>query len=177
MNEHVAKQNQLRRLILRALDNFKKIGKTNLTPAKVRSRISSLKDSWSRFLDGHATLCKVVPEASQASLDYFRDELFDDTEEAFQSALDFMAESLEELEPPVSPNSSLGQSPIRLPPPGGMGGITFIMFFKNIEQVFFISQSNDHFWRIAENIIFCDYSAIYHESKKEFRTKFTYFVA
>ncbi|XP_025155825.1 uncharacterized protein LOC112588859 [Harpegnathos saltator] len=117
MNEHVAKQNQLRRLILRALDNFKKIGKTNLTPAKVRSRISSLKDSWSRFLDGHATLCKVVPEASQASLDYFRDELFDDTEEAFQSALDFMAESLEELEPPVSPNSSLGQSPIRLSKP------------------------------------------------------------
>ncbi|XP_011152747.2 uncharacterized protein LOC105191210 [Harpegnathos saltator] len=36
--------------------------------------------------------------ASQASLDYFRDELFDDMEEAFQSALDFMPESLEELD-------------------------------------------------------------------------------
>ncbi|XP_032690539.1 uncharacterized protein LOC116853519 [Odontomachus brunneus] len=107
MSENVSKQMQLRRLILRALDNFKRIRKSILTPAKVRSRISMLKDTWSRFLDGYVILCKVISETSQPSLDYFQDEVFETTEDAFQTTLNFMAENLEELEPPVSPNSSL----------------------------------------------------------------------
>lgn len=43
------KQSNLRRSIERALDNFKKSGKANLTLAKIRNRISNLQDCWHQF--------------------------------------------------------------------------------------------------------------------------------
>ncbi|XP_071652355.1 uncharacterized protein [Temnothorax longispinosus] len=44
MSEHLGKQLQLQRSIERYLDNFKKIGKRNLTPAKPKSRTRALED-------------------------------------------------------------------------------------------------------------------------------------
>ncbi|XP_077277655.1 uncharacterized protein LOC143905880 [Temnothorax americanus] len=104
MSEHLGKQAQLQRSIERYLDNFKKIEKGNLTPAKVRSRIQSLKELWASFFDGHADLLHRIPESSRAALSYFQDNAFDTTLAAYQHALNYMTECLEELEPVVSPN-------------------------------------------------------------------------
>lgn len=52
----LVKQLQQRRIIERALENFRKIGRANLTPAKIRSRMTSLKDTWQLLLDGHVEL-------------------------------------------------------------------------------------------------------------------------
>lgn len=46
MAEQIAKQIQLQRMIERSIDKFKKIGSSNLTPVKVRSRISSVKETF-----------------------------------------------------------------------------------------------------------------------------------
>lgn len=54
MADLLAKQQQLMHSIDRALDNFKKIDTRNYTPAKVRSRITALKNLWMQFQDGHA---------------------------------------------------------------------------------------------------------------------------
>lgn len=64
MAKPLAKQLQLRRILERSMENFKKIGRANLTPGKVRSRLSILKDTWTQFLDGDVILSKVIPEAS-----------------------------------------------------------------------------------------------------------------
>lgn len=103
----LSKQLQLQRSIERWIDNFKKIGRNNLNPAKIRSRIMSLKETWSQYLNGHADLVKTVSEPNQATIAYFKDQQFEKTEDVYQTALDHMAECLEELEPPVSHNVSL----------------------------------------------------------------------
>lgn len=64
------------------------------------------------FLDGHAAVTKAIPEANQSSISYFKDNYFDRTEESYQLALDFMSECLEELEPPVSPNTTVADMTI-----------------------------------------------------------------
>ncbi|XP_029675231.1 uncharacterized protein LOC115242830 [Formica exsecta] len=110
MSEHVAHQQQLQRTIERALENFKKIGKNNLTPAKVRSRISTLKEYWSQFSNGHAEVSRKIPEAIRSSFSYFKDNHYDATQAAYKNALDHMAEILEEMEPVVSPNPSLSST-------------------------------------------------------------------
>ncbi|XP_029678544.1 uncharacterized protein LOC115244758 [Formica exsecta] len=99
MSEHVAHQQQLQRTIERALENFKKIGRSNLTPAKVRSRISTLKEYWSQFSNGHAEVSRKVPEAIRSSFSYFKDNHYDATQAIYENTLDHMADILEELEP------------------------------------------------------------------------------
>lgn len=130
MAEGLARQLQLQRSIDRALENFKKLGKGNLTPAKIRSRIVSVKEAWQQFLDGHVALLRSIPESSRSTIDYFKDEVFEATEDNYQGTLDYMTESLEELDPPVSHSTQLDLShvaspstfslvhlpPIRLPP-------------------------------------------------------------
>ncbi|XP_011859777.1 PREDICTED: uncharacterized protein LOC105557203 [Vollenhovia emeryi] len=102
----LAKQQQLQRIIERAVDNFKKIGRNNLTAAKIHSRISSLKESWILYLNGHADLERAVSEADQRTIAYFKDNCFEPTEETYQEALDYMTEALEEIDPPVSLDQS-----------------------------------------------------------------------
>jgi len=94
------KQQQHQQIIGRALENFKKIGRQNLTPAKIRSRVQTLKETWTQFLNGHSELLKLV-EDGQEAIAYFKERQFDITEETFQSTLDYMAECLEELVPPA----------------------------------------------------------------------------
>ncbi|XP_071573946.1 uncharacterized protein [Temnothorax nylanderi] len=99
MAEQLGGHSQLQRVIERCLENFKKLGRSNLTPGKIRSRISALKETWNQFVSGHAAVAKTIPEDLRASLSYFKDNHFETTHNAYQAALDYMSESLEELEP------------------------------------------------------------------------------
>ncbi|XP_011690496.1 PREDICTED: uncharacterized protein LOC105451622 [Wasmannia auropunctata] len=114
--------------------NFKKIGKNNYTPAKIRSRIATLKETWVEFRHGHAALLQAVPKDKREAVEYFNEDKLEVYEEVYQTAADYMAECLEEIEPPVSPNRSAEFSyvqpesssislkhlpPIKLPPFSG----------------------------------------------------------
>lgn len=99
MTESISKQMLLQRSIERALDNFKKVGKANLTAAKIRNRIANLKETWTQYQNGHAMLMGSLPAKDRASLDYFKERYFEVTEEAYQSTGDYMMDCLEELEP------------------------------------------------------------------------------
>ncbi|XP_011881282.1 PREDICTED: uncharacterized protein LOC105569429, partial [Vollenhovia emeryi] len=105
MSDILAKQNVLQRSIERALENFKKVGKANLTPAKIRTRISALQANWTLYQDGHAHLLTAVAEPARASLAYFHENQFDATEDLYQTTWEYMTECLEEIEPV---NKSLG---------------------------------------------------------------------
>ncbi|XP_012543284.2 uncharacterized protein LOC105840772 [Monomorium pharaonis] len=134
MTDLLSKQVLLQRSIERALDNFKKVGRANLTPAKIRSRLASLQDNWGQFQEGHVRLLQAVPERDQAAMDYFKDGCFEATEDVYQNTKDVLTDCLEALEPVVSPNPSLHSTcvhadasglassrmpPIRLPPFSG----------------------------------------------------------
>ncbi|XP_067217341.1 uncharacterized protein [Linepithema humile] len=106
MSELLAKQHALFHSISRSLDNFRKVGKNNYTPAKIRSRVSALKETWAQCIETHSSLMQAVPEAKRESVDYFRSQLFDMHEDVYQETLDYMAERLEEIEPPMTSNSA-----------------------------------------------------------------------
>jgi len=99
MSDVLVKQQTLLQTVERFLPNFKKIGKNNLTAAKVRSRISVLKENWALCVDGHAALQLFAPVAASKEAKYFEMQLFEKHEELYQEALDYMADCLEELEP------------------------------------------------------------------------------
>lgn len=105
MAELLAKQQSLQREIERYLANFKKVGRNNLTP-KIRSRISTLKETWNQFRLGHVALEGAFTEINRSSISYFKDNQFELTEPVYHTALDHMADCLEELDPYVSPNQS-----------------------------------------------------------------------
>ena len=97
----------LLRSLNRTLENFKKIGKNNLTPARVRSRVSALKELWADVQTAHwELLAKILPN-KRTSEPYFTGNQYDLAEETYRSTADYMAECLEELAPPVSPNQSI----------------------------------------------------------------------
>ncbi|XP_071578243.1 uncharacterized protein [Temnothorax nylanderi] len=102
------------RAIERALENFKKLGKKNLNAAKIRNRLQALKEDWEEAKGGHRALLAAVPVAERSGHDYFQNLRFEATQETYQTASDYMAECLEELEPYVPPNQSFSfgqQSP------------------------------------------------------------------
>lgn len=106
MSDVLTKQMLLQRSIERALENFKKVGKANLTAAKIRTRTAALKDNWMNYQDGHVLLLKSVPAASRFTMDYFKESYYEATEETYQTTWEYMTECLEELEPVVSCNLS-----------------------------------------------------------------------
>lgn len=121
--------------ISRALDNFKKYGRKNYTAARIRQRMSSLKETWARCVLNHATLLQGYPEDKQDGVEYFQNNQLEAHEEIYQNTLDYMADCLEELEPPGSPNQSVTSGsiitdntafalrhlpPIELPPFSGL---------------------------------------------------------
>ncbi|XP_029172119.1 uncharacterized protein LOC114941330 [Nylanderia fulva] len=131
MEEALANQQTGCYSVARALDNFKKIGRSNLTAAKIRSRMTSLQDTWTQCVRNHATLLQLVPDEKQVSIHYFKKETFAFHEDLYQSAMDYMNECLEELVPVVSRETSFNASfahtdsaslsvkhlpPIKLPP-------------------------------------------------------------
>ncbi|XP_029178618.1 uncharacterized protein LOC114946335 [Nylanderia fulva] len=131
MEEALANQQTACYSVARALDNFKKIGRSNLTAAKIRSRMTSLQDTWTQCVRNHATLLQLVPDEKQVSIHYFKKETFAFHEDLYQAAMDYMNECLEELVPVVSRETSFNASfahtdsaslsvkhlpPIKLPP-------------------------------------------------------------
>lgn len=68
--------------------------------------MSTLKDSWLLFLNGHVDLVKTISDTSQASLSYFNENVYETIEDTYQTTLDFMTECLEELDPPIGLNQS-----------------------------------------------------------------------
>lgn len=135
MSEQLELQLSLLSSITRALSNFKKFGKKNYTPAIIRSRMNTLKDTWQQCRNGYAALLSLYPPAKRDSIPYFANAEMDAHKETYQMTQDHMAESLEELEPCVSANQSLINSsmsradvsslslkhlpPIKLPPFSG----------------------------------------------------------
>ncbi|EZA52916.1 hypothetical protein X777_07661 [Ooceraea biroi] len=91
--------------------------------------MATLKENWSQMRKGHASLSKRASAEMKGHHDYL--DVLDEMEEACQTALDYMTECLEELEPPGSPANSTEVSftrtnpsafslshlpPIKLPP-------------------------------------------------------------
>lgn len=107
------KQQQLLRSLDRALENFKKIGKNNYTPAKIRNRINALKEVWTQIHDDHITLKSIIPADKQLSIDYFNNKKYEAAEGTYLNTSDYMADSLEEVEPFVNPNQTLLNSSTR----------------------------------------------------------------
>jgi hypothetical protein len=106
MTDLLVKQYSLFYSISRSLENLKKIGKNNYSAAKIRSRMSVLKDTWTQCVQTHSLLLQAIPETKRESFDYFKNYLFDVHEDVYQDTLDYMTECLEEIEPIVSSPSS-----------------------------------------------------------------------
>ncbi|XP_026829094.1 uncharacterized protein LOC113562802 [Ooceraea biroi] len=68
--------------------------------------MASLKENWNQLRKGHASLSKRASAEMRSHHDYFNGDVLDEAEDAFQTAMDYMTECLEELEPPVSPANS-----------------------------------------------------------------------
>lgn len=83
MVELVTTQRRLQRSIERVLENFKKIGRKNLTPAIVRSRMAALNQNWSHFQLGYDALESTGPAASSSTLEYLSANQFDNVEEIY----------------------------------------------------------------------------------------------
>ncbi|KMQ87429.1 hypothetical protein RF55_13290 [Lasius niger] len=99
MSEKLPAHLVLQHSIERALDNFKKVGKNNYTAAKIRSRLSTLKELWGLYQEGHIELTKTTSEEARKTMEYFSKNQFDKTEELYHAALDYMMDCLEEFEP------------------------------------------------------------------------------
>lgn len=113
MQEVLAQQSAAFYSVSRALDNFKKIAKSHRTAAKVRSRISTLRDIWTHCTQQHAALINICPEDKRRDVSYFENDDYGVHEEIYQTALDYMNERLEELEPVVSHDRTFN---LTLPP-------------------------------------------------------------
>jgi len=110
MQETLANQQTVFYSVARALDNFKKIGRANLTAAKIRSRIASVQATWTQCIHNHAIMLQLIPEEKRKELPYFKMDQFAVHEDCYQSTLDYMNECLEELVPVDSRNSSFDTS-------------------------------------------------------------------
>ncbi|XP_032690359.1 uncharacterized protein LOC116853403 [Odontomachus brunneus] len=106
MTDVMEKQLRLYGSINRFLDNVKKIGRSNLTAAKLRSRITALKELWLQYQDGHDHLARITSTTDQKSFDYFKDSYYEAAEDTFHDTLDQLTERLEKFDPVVSPNQS-----------------------------------------------------------------------
>lgn len=102
MSEILSRVETLLHNVERSLDNFKKLGKNNYTPAKIRSRMESLKDTWNQCVQTHAALTQAIPETKRDAIEYLQVNQSDDAFDTYQDTLDYTAECLEELEPRAS---------------------------------------------------------------------------
>jgi len=96
--------------------------------------MGALKETWAQCVTCHAALMQLYPETKRREIAYFEQQEFDDHEDLYQAALDYMMECLEELEPAspsaplASPNYRFNDSasfsvshlpPIKIPPFAG----------------------------------------------------------
>ncbi|XP_076301460.1 uncharacterized protein LOC143219342 [Lasioglossum baleicum] len=85
------------RVVERALDNFKRIGKNNLTAATVRNRMAKLNESFAECKLLHKEIATVVKEDERSKLEYFTKDRFTDLHEIYVVTSDFMADALSQL--------------------------------------------------------------------------------
>ncbi|XP_029172429.1 uncharacterized protein LOC114941586 [Nylanderia fulva] len=95
----LAEQKVTLKSITRSLENFKKIGKDNLTYGIVRSRLQKLKDDYARYEHTHAKVLALATEDFVATHKYFTEDRFSACEAAYYTASDYMAEWEAQLEP------------------------------------------------------------------------------
>jgi len=107
MNELLAKQHSLFHSVSRSLENFKKIGKTIIHRQRYDRAYLCLKTRGRNAFKPHSALLQSVPEVKWASIDYFHNKAFDSHKDIYQETLDYMAESLEAIEPAGSANLSV----------------------------------------------------------------------
>ncbi|XP_076301442.1 uncharacterized protein LOC143219323 [Lasioglossum baleicum] len=116
------------RVVERALENFKKIGKTNLTAATIRNRMLKLSESFAECKLINKELAAVATDADRSKLDYFINDRYLELNEIYVRTSDFMADALSKWEltsqePPVAataitpatPASHLDDAGNRLP--------------------------------------------------------------
>jgi len=134
MSDPLELQQTLFHTIARALENFKKLGKNNYTPAKIQSRLTYLKETWNQCREMHALLLREYPAGKREKIDYFKTDQMEIYEDLYQATTDYMVDCLEELKPNVSLNQSVNNTslnsdtsslslrhlpPIQLPPFSG----------------------------------------------------------
>lgn len=98
MDVLLTQQNISVRTVLRALENFKKIGQGNYTYAKVRNRLQNLKEFWIECKQQHVQLIQITDEETRATMKYFTENQFIAAEESYYNASDFMMEWIVKLE-------------------------------------------------------------------------------
>ena len=112
MSDPLSLQQTLFYTVSRALENFKKIGKNNYTPATIRSRMTVLNNAWAQCLQTHAAILQAYQAAKREKIEYFQADQMGLYEDLYNAALDYMVNHLEELEPNVSPNYSLNSTTV-----------------------------------------------------------------
>ncbi|KYN18568.1 hypothetical protein ALC57_09120, partial [Trachymyrmex cornetzi] len=105
MEDLLLQQRVSMRTIKRALENFKKIGRANLTYGIVRNRLQTFKENYARCELLHAQLLKVVTNEQQEAERYFKEDVFGELEDVYNAASDFIADALAVLEPGHAPSS------------------------------------------------------------------------
>lgn len=98
------------RSINRALDNFRKLGKDNVTFAKTKSRLSTLQDHWTQCQQQHAQLILNADDETRATIAYFVDDQFTAAEDTFTATSDYMMEWWVKLEPKTTSPASTSSS-------------------------------------------------------------------
>ena len=106
MNELLAEQSELFRMIARTCENFQKIGEGNYTVARIHSRIEIVKETWIKCIRNHTILCSKISERDKASHPYFQHNQLEVYEAHYHAALGLMQEWLAKLEPIVSHHST-----------------------------------------------------------------------
>jgi hypothetical protein len=99
LQAYLQEQTALSRKICNAFATLQKKGQDKVSLAVLRGRMKRLESEWSRFRAIHARLCYLVPEAERTTRSYFKEQLFDTTEAAYDEVLDQMLEWKEELQP------------------------------------------------------------------------------
>lgn len=89
----------------RALDNFKKIGKANLTYGIVRQRLSLLRDHFAKCEVLHGQILASASKEARTNHPYFTEDTFSKCEDTFYTTSDCFADWLHRLEAPF-PTSS-----------------------------------------------------------------------
>ncbi|XP_011688528.1 PREDICTED: uncharacterized protein LOC105450410 [Wasmannia auropunctata] len=111
MDNLLVQQQVAMRVVERALDNFKKVGRANYTCGGVRNRILNLNSAYAHCEQLHAQLISVAALEGREAEEYFLENRFEKMEDVYYTSSDYMANILAELEPPPSsPGLSVSQA-------------------------------------------------------------------
>lgn len=105
--------------IERTIENFKKVGQKNFTPAITRNRMIILKEYWARCQQLHTLIESTATSEQKEDHAYFQKSQFIQAEDAYLEASDYLTTILDKLTKPIvasSPNTSASDSyPDNLP--------------------------------------------------------------